>query len=369
MGTRDAAKKRAAECSGQSASNKRIKLASSSEAGHPDLKDSDVGYGLLGLGDCRYPVNCNLFTACSRSQGFVANLAAQFAKTHSEAVATDAVEPPEVRPHSHCEEFCMTAGLTGVNPDLFNMAKRLLTDITRLLKGMYKQIKKEITPAARHPVLLARWVSPEGQEHVCGWLITSACFKPFRLDCIELRLPDQLVMPCEVELKTLRVRQSEAKLFVFGSTNHVATTIARLNPTQNVRAGSFSYMYNVGYKLRWQRGLTRLWLLGRKEWVSMGLCAPGDKADLSDHDSDEGDGDTGDEDDTAEIEDLVGMLVGSALGNKSGSKGRSGQTKSKKPAKRAAKQEPSGHGFIALCCRDSFVQVFLIDNPLFFFEK
>lgn len=275
----------------------------------------NVRLGLCGLGDARYPIQHDLFRDCSKCQGFTHNLAQDWKEKQGEPVAGDAVEPKDAsHQRNHCEDFCSTNGMNGVNPVLFNAAKRLLLDINRMMKDMYKSMKKEITREARHPVLFVRWVSPAGNAvNVLAWVITFVCFKPYRLDAIKLLLPEErpFSFPFAADLETAAVYKSDKLMLCFESTNTMAAEFAKLNPSQKADAGTLEYTFNPSYHLDWKQGLMTLIFDKPFNWVGLGGCLDKnlgpDVEGMRDDGEDEWQDD--EEDDSQELEEITSILA------------------------------------------------------------
>ena len=271
--------------------------------------------GLCGIGDERYPIHHDLFRDCSQCHGFTHKLAQDWKEKQGEPVAGDAVEPKDAsHQRNHCEDFCSTNGMVGVNPVLFNAAKRLLFDINRMMKDMYKSIKKEIGRDARHPVLFVRWVSPSGRAtNVLAWVITFVCFKPYRLDAIKLLLPEErpFSFPFAADLATTAVYKSDKLMFCFESTSTMAAEFAKLNPSQKADAGTLEYTFNPSYRLDWKQGLMTLIFDKPFNWVGLGGCldkSPGpDVEGTEDHGEDEWQDD--EEEAMQELDEITSMLA------------------------------------------------------------
>ena len=325
----------------RAAENAENKRQRSSDAGHDRDNDnvSRTGFGVCGLGDMKYPINHEMFAECGKRTGFCTNMANAWASQHGECVACNAIEPKENRnQRKQCDEFCRVTGLIGKCPLLVDSVGRLLDDITRMLKGMYKTMKKGLSdPLVRHPVLFARWVSQNEQtERVAAWLISFACFKPFRLDAIRLVIPEQkLCPPFFAELEILPVyKGNELKTFNFASTKRIATEIAGLNPTQDPNQGSLQYAFNVAYRIDWRYSLTRLKICGSLTWVSLGVCNgldddPENDSENNDSDSDHSNCPVKLEQELSDLLDLVGDLTGEEPSAKKGAAKRKATKSSK----------------------------------------
>lgn len=314
--------------------------------------DSKIGFGLCGLGDMRHAIGTKMFGECSKSKGFCTNMAKQWAQNHGESVAGDAIEPKESHTQrKQCDDFCCATGLVGKNPLLYQSADRLLRDVTRSLKSMYKKMKKELSIDARHPTLFARWVSQDQRsERVAAWLISFASFKPLRLDAIQLLFPKPpLIHPFVAKLQTLPVyKGDDLKMFAFSLSKRMAADIASLNPTQDPQMGSLQYAFNVGYRLNWREGLTEIEICDELSWTSLGVGnqagneSDNDSDDDDDRDSDHETGQQEERDELDELSSLVGGLTGGKQSAVPVVKKRPGPRQKAARGKEPSTAEPSG---------------------------
>lgn len=314
----------------------------------------------------RHAIDTKMFAECSKSKGFCTNMAKLWAQNHGESVAGDTVEPKESHTQrKQCDDFCCTIGLVGKNPLLIQSADRLLRDVTRSLKGMYKAMKKELSIDVRHPTLFARWVSQDQRsERVAAWLISFASFKPIRLDSIQLLVPEPpLIHPFVAELQILPIYKADhLKMFAFSSSKRMAADIASLNPTQDPQMGSLQYAFNVGYRLEWREGLTEIEICDELNWTSLGVGnQTGNESDSDHDDDDDGDSDHHESflDELDELFSLVGDLTGDNPSAVPVAKKRPGPRQKAAKGKEPSTAEPSGRRYQNDDDNDNDASIFL----------
>lgn len=277
--------------------------AGSSSSGEQSLQ----GIGLCGFGDERYPISEKLLDQCSGQTGFIRNLSNQWKSSHSEVVGAVAVEPPKVKPHIPCRDgFCTQTGRYGLDPLLVNSSQNLLRNICRSMKPLYREIKKQITSSARHPLLLARWCSRDGQTRdTVGWIVTFASFKPLWVAGIGVSLSKCIARESQVCLQSFKVRGSDHDMCNFASFDSIVAAIAELLPNAADEGGRVQYCFNTPYKLQTHMPMTHLLLTEDPRWVDLALTAnAGDDSDGS-----AGDGDNlGGGNDMSDISDITSMV-------------------------------------------------------------
>lgn len=293
----------------------------------PDTISESSGHGLLGLGDQDYPISQEMFEKCSQSKAFVQQLSNMWRRLHSETLTAGTMESPGQSSFDRCSTFCKASALCDVDEALFGKCQGLLTNICRSLKTLYRQVQKQISSVAKHPLLLARYISSdESVVRTQGWIVTRVTFSPYSFDAIELCLPACIDSGCEAEvtLKTSYAYSSSLCMFNFRCFNQVSTDMAMLGA--GTTGGYFQYCFNPSYRFHRANDLTSL-MVGRIDWVSSyELSAdllPGPDSDSESQD------DIDIEDECDDIANMVGKLVGAPAAKKKG-KPKTRTTKPKK---------------------------------------
>lgn len=320
------------ECKRRAAAKQQV--STSAEPQTPsDLEKpsfSDSGLGLCGLGDMNQPIAQSVFDPVSNKKSFVKSMHKQWVEDHSERVSSH--ELPENRAKTVCGEFCLQSMLPPDEPDfpkLVCSARNLLQNICRSTKPMVAQFNKQLDGSCRHPILLARSVSAEGNTlRTSGWLITIATFKPLRVEGIVLSLPESgLVPPFTLEVKCENVYKSSLTTFQFSSMERMTFEVAQLLD----QAKSVEYCFNVPYTIAWRTSLTTLVVTADLTWTPVRLNDSNDGSD-GDDGAQAGDDEAVDEgqDEEADINEILSL--------ESGLSGQSKEVQSSNSQKQQSKQ-------------------------------
>lgn len=278
------------------------------------------GIGLLGLGDAESALNSELFNHFAYQKGFVKEGASQWRQDHSGVHACDTIEP-QANVRRQCSSFCVPSALAehDIAQELFESSKALLYSVNFNMKDLYASIRKNIGSNAKHPLLFARMVCPNGEHESRAWIITRAVFKPRSLDGLEI-YPVNLTAPLEppfqmrMDFEALSPQMHLPKFICIDEIALEISVLRKLFPD-----GRFEYWYNPSYYVCSSPALTHLTVTGQPNWLQLG--------DLVFQPSDDEYGDHDDEDELNEIDDLIESLP--SLGKPSASKTRRSKTESK----------------------------------------
>ena len=270
----------------------------------PQPNESEfANIGLLGLGDAHYAIGASIFEEFAQRPHFVKNGAAEWNANHSQAHASDAVEPPSSI-FRQCSSYCVHAAKRDLelDPEAMQKTRGLLLMINHHMKDLYASIKKQIDASARHPLLFVRVVLPAETVQWRAWILTRAVFKPRSIDGVPVYSTkddtnaDSLNVPFVVHLDTKQVDQSDTTVPHFVCMDEIMvemTMFCQLYPEATLQ-----YCYNPDYTQSCHRPLTELIVKGPLRWVPV-------DSSTCEFDSDDDDSDV----ELVEIDDMLGDLM------------------------------------------------------------